>query len=179
MPRRSPSPARSAEGEAPSARPPSPPGRRAERARTSKKVLRSQVSGRGHPKGPNIDPQDPGHAIGRYLVLLGMLGERLKGNLDLLLLTVLTTGPAHGYEIAERLRQNSDGAFDLPEGTVYPALHRLEARDWIHSSWRVEGGRRRRVYELTGRGRRQLAAQRREWGAFVAGMSAILGGSLA
>lgn len=106
-----------------------------------------------------------------------MWSERLKGNLDLLLLAVLTTGPAHGYEIAERLRQHSRGAFDLPEGTVYPALHRLEGRDWIHSSWRVESGRRRRVYELTGRGRRQLAAQRREWRTFVSGMAAILDGS--
>lgn len=106
-----------------------------------------------------------------------MLRERLKGNLDLLLLAVLATGPAHGYEIAERLRRHSEGAFDLPEGTVYPALHRLEAHGWVDSSWQVEGGRRRRVYELTGRGRRQLAAQRREWRAFVAGMAAILGGS--
>lgn len=105
-----------------------------------------------------------------------MSGERLKGNLDLLLLAVLTIGPAHGYQIAERLRRRSEGAFDLPEGTVYPALHRLEARDWIRSSWRVEAGRRRRVYELTGPGRRQLAAQRREWRIFVAGMAATLGG---
>ncbi|MBO0810752.1 MAG: PadR family transcriptional regulator [Microlunatus sp.] len=106
-----------------------------------------------------------------------MLRERLKGNLDLLLLTVLATGPAHGYEIAERLRTHSAGAFDLPEGTVYPALHRLEAHGWIASAWRVEAGRRRRVYELTSRGRRQLAVQRREWSAFIAGMAAVLGGS--
>lgn len=104
-----------------------------------------------------------------------MLGERMKGNLDLLMLTVLAAAPAHGYELADRLRQQSDGLFDLPEGTVYPALYRLEARGWVTSSWTHVGGRRRRVYALTGPGRRQLAAQRREWARFSAGMAVVLG----
>lgn len=108
-----------------------------------------------------------------------MWRERMKGNLDLLLLAVLMTAPGHGYEIAERLRQRSDGAFDLPEGSIYPALHRLEARGLVTSSWMSAGGRRRRVYTLTGRGQRQLAVQRREWATFTAGMRAVLGTGIA
>lgn len=104
-----------------------------------------------------------------------MFRERMKGNLDLLTLAVLAAAPAHGYEVAERLRQQSDGVFDLPEGTIYPALHRLEARGWVTSSWTLAGGRKRRVYALTGRGHRQLAAQRREWDRFTAGMAVVLG----
>lgn len=69
--------------------------------------------------------------------------------------------------------------FDLPEGTVYPALHRLEARGWVRSAWQLADGRRRRVYELTGRGRRQLDTQRREWRAFAAGIATILDGTTA
>jgi PadR family transcriptional regulator PadR len=104
-----------------------------------------------------------------------MVGERMKGNLEVLLLAVLATAPAHGYAAALQLRQRSKGAFDLPEGTIYPALHRLEANGWLSSSWVMVDGRRRRVYTLTGDGRQQLAAQRREWAAFTAGMTAVLG----
>lgn len=110
-----------------------------------------------------------------YLESLGMFRERMKGNLDMLTLVVLAAAPAHGYELAERLRQQSDGVFDLPEGTIYPALHRLEARGWVTSSWTLVDGRRRRVYALTGRGHRQLAVQRREWARFVTAMAVVLG----
>lgn len=99
----------------------------------------------------------------------------MKGNLDVLLLAVLATAPAHGYEAALRLRRRSDGTFDLPEGTIYPALHRLEAKGWLNSSWVIAEGRRRRVYALTGLGKQQLAMQRREWAEFTAGMTAVLG----
>jgi len=61
--------------------------------------------------------------------------ERLKGNLDLLLLSVLSAGPAHGYSIISALRERSEGTFDLPEGTIYPALHRLEEAGLLASSW--------------------------------------------
>ena len=104
-----------------------------------------------------------------------MFRERIKGNLDLLALVVLEAAPAHGYEVAERLRQQSDGVFDLPEGTIYPALHRMEARGWISSSWTLAGGRKRRVYALTDRGHRQLAVQRREWARFRTAMAVVLG----
>jgi DNA-binding PadR family transcriptional regulator len=102
--------------------------------------------------------------------------ERLKGNLDLLLLSVLAAGPAHGYAIIASLRERSEGAFDLPEGTIYPALHRLENAGLLASSWAQTDGRRRRVYALSTEGVGALAAQRTEWRAFAAGMRAVLGG---
>jgi PadR family transcriptional regulator, regulatory protein PadR len=99
-----------------------------------------------------------------------MKAEVLKGHLDGLLLAVLEAGPAHGYAVIETLRSNSSGQFDLPTGTVYPALHRLE-----RSGWSVVGGRRRRTYELTGAGHRALAGERSRWSEFAAAMSTVLG----
>ena len=81
-----------------------------------------------------------------------MRAEVLKGHLDLLLLAAVRNQPAHGYAIAETLRSRSDGAFDLPEGTLYPALHRLERGGLLSSRWSEVNGRRRRVYQLTARG---------------------------
>jgi PadR family transcriptional regulator, regulatory protein PadR len=99
----------------------------------------------------------------------------LKGHLDLLLLASLAGEPAHGYALVERLRERSDGAFDLSEGTVYPALYRLEHARLLSSRWAVVGGRRRRVYSLTQRGRDALAAQRREWVSFTAAVRGVVG----
>jgi DNA-binding PadR family transcriptional regulator len=93
--------------------------------------------------------------------------ERLKGNLDLLLLSVLSAGPAHGYAIISALRDRSGGTFDLPEGTIYPALHRLEDSGLLVSTWDQAQGRRRRVYGL--------AAQQTEWRKFAGGVHAVLG----
>jgi PadR family transcriptional regulator PadR len=101
--------------------------------------------------------------------------ERLKGNLDLLLLSVLAAGPAHGYAIISVLRERSGGTFDPPEGTIYPALHRLEDSGLLASSWAQAEGRRRRVYGLTDKGVAALAAQRTEWRKFATGMQAVLG----
>jgi PadR family transcriptional regulator, regulatory protein PadR len=101
--------------------------------------------------------------------------ERLKGNLDLLLLSVLAAGPAHGYAIISALRDRSAGTFDLPEGTVYPALHRLEDAGLLASSWADESGRRRRVYGLTDQGAAALTAERTEWRRFAVGVQAIVG----
>jgi PadR family transcriptional regulator PadR len=103
--------------------------------------------------------------------------ERLKGNLGLLLLSVLAAGPAHGYAIITALRQRSDGAFDLTEGTVYPALHRLEASGLLASDWVDAAGRRRRVYGLTSKGAAALAAEQGQWRRFAAGMQAVVGWS--
>lgn len=97
------------------------------------------------------------------------------GNLDLLLLAVLRTGPAHGYSIIESLRRRSEGVFSLPESTVYPALHRMEKAGLLGSHWTDESGRRRRVYELTDDGRRALGERRRQWLRFAGGVSAALG----
>jgi DNA-binding PadR family transcriptional regulator len=107
----------------------------------------------------------------------GMNRERLKGNLDLLLLSVLAAGPAHGYAIISALRHRSEGTFDLPEGTVYPALHRLEDAGQLRSSWDAADGRRRRVYALTDDGAAALAAQRTEWRHFARSVHAVLGWS--
>jgi PadR family transcriptional regulator, regulatory protein PadR len=104
-----------------------------------------------------------------------MSKERLKGNLDLLLLSVLSAGPAHGYAIISSLRDRSEGMFDLPEGTIYPALHRLEDAGLLVSSWAETDGRRRRVYGLTDQGAAALAAEQTEWRKFATGIQAVLG----
>lgn len=103
-----------------------------------------------------------------------MRAESLKGHLDALILAVLADGPLHGYAIIERLKRRSDGAFELPEGTVYPALHRLEAGGLLASEWFLRDGRRRRVYELTRRGRRELGTRRSEWREFSRAVEAVL-----
>ena len=105
-----------------------------------------------------------------------ILSMDLRGHLDLLLLTTLReNGPAHGYAIITRLRARSLGAFDLPEGTVYPALQRLERDGLLASEWDASASRRRRVYRLTPAGTRALAAKRRDWRDFARGMRAVLG----
>jgi PadR family transcriptional regulator PadR len=106
----------------------------------------------------------------------GRTAEALKGHLDLLLLSALQSRPSHGYAIAETLRGRSDQAFDLPEGTLYPALHRLERGGLLSSRWSEENGRRRRVYQLTARGQRELARRRGEWRAFSRAVHAVVGG---
>jgi PadR family transcriptional regulator PadR len=99
----------------------------------------------------------------------------LKGHLDLLLLASLSGEPAHGYALVERLRDRSNGAFDLAEGTVYPALYRLERAKLLSSRWAISGGRRRRIYSLTRKGRDALATQRRDWTSFTAAMNGVVG----
>jgi PadR family transcriptional regulator, regulatory protein PadR len=101
--------------------------------------------------------------------------ERLKGHLDLLLLSVLAAGPAHGYAIISALRARSEGTFDLPEGTIYPALHRLQGAGLLGSSWADADGRKRRVYALTTKGATALAAEQTEWKRFATGVQAVLG----
>jgi DNA-binding PadR family transcriptional regulator len=102
------------------------------------------------------------------------LSTDARGQLDLLLLSVLAGGPAHGYRVIEQLRQESGGAFDLPEGTVYPALHRLERAGLLESRWSEEASRRRRVYAITDRGRTALEGRRREWSAFAGAVQAVI-----
>jgi PadR family transcriptional regulator, regulatory protein PadR len=102
--------------------------------------------------------------------------QRLKGHLDILLLAMLQSGPLHGYAIIERLRLLSAGTFNLPDGTIYPALHRLEQGGLLSSAWSDEGARRRRMYALTAPGRALLAEGRQEWQSFAQGMNAILFG---
>lgn len=101
-------------------------------------------------------------------------GELLKGHLETLLLSVLEHGPLHGYAIIEQLRERSAGVFRLPEGTIYPALHRLEAAGYLASSWSHHDGRRRRDYTLSEAGREALAARRAEWSAFSAAVNGVI-----
>ena len=103
-----------------------------------------------------------------------MRPETLKGHLDGILLAVLEPGPCHGYAIMEALRVRSEGQVDLPTGTVYPALHRLERAGLVKGSWSVAGGRRRRVYQLTPAGRHALDAERTTWQDFSAAVTALL-----
>ncbi|MGH3133320.1 MAG: PadR family transcriptional regulator [Gaiellaceae bacterium] len=100
--------------------------------------------------------------------------DALKGHVDLLLLSALEDAPAHGYGLVESVRERSDGAFDLAEGTVYPSLYRLERRGHVASRWETVAGRRRRVYSLTSRGRYALERRRSDWRAFARAMEAVV-----
>jgi DNA-binding PadR family transcriptional regulator len=84
----------------------------------------------------------------------------------------------HGYAIMEAVRAGSRASFDLPTGTVYPALHRLERAGLVRSKWSMVSGRRRRTYELTERGRRRLGEERQSWKQFSKAVSTLLGGAL-
>jgi DNA-binding PadR family transcriptional regulator len=103
-----------------------------------------------------------------------MGAEELKGHLDALLLAALEGGPRHGYAVIEALRQATGGRLDLPTGTIYPALRRLEGAGLITGSWSVVAGRRRRDYRLTPAGARALAGKRSDWQEFAAMVSAAL-----
>jgi DNA-binding PadR family transcriptional regulator len=105
-----------------------------------------------------------------------MRAEALKGHLDGLLLAVLEAGPLHGYAVMEALRAGSGGTFDLPTGTVYPALHRLERAGLVQGAWSEGGGRQRRSYRLTAAGVQALAEQRKTWREFSSAVSALLDG---
>lgn len=100
--------------------------------------------------------------------------QALKGHLDVLLLATLNAGPQHGYAIKEALRDGSGGRFDLPTGTVYPALHRLERAGLIAGSWSVVDGRRRRTYQLTDDGHKKLAGDRANWREFATAVTTLL-----
>ena len=108
-------------------------------------------------------------------MIVPMFGEALKGHLDLLLLAILADGPAHGYAIIEALRNRSGGMFDLPEGTIYPALHRLENQGLLQSVWSDEAPRRKRIYQLTLKGQQALASRQDEWKQFSKAINATVG----
>jgi transcriptional regulator len=107
-----------------------------------------------------------------------MEGEMLKGHLDMIVLAALAPGPAHGYAVIEELKRRSAGAFDLPEGTIYPVLHRLEQARLLAGRWvTADSGRRRRVYELTRRGERALAERRAVWKQFSDAVASLFKGT--
>jgi PadR family transcriptional regulator, regulatory protein PadR len=101
--------------------------------------------------------------------------ELLQGTLDLLILRTLLAGPAHGHAVAKHIQRTSEDLLQVETGSLYPALHRLEAKGWIAPSWELSSkGKRARFYRLTPRGRRQLAAGQSRWEAFSRAMGLIL-----
>jgi len=101
--------------------------------------------------------------------------ELLQGTLDVLILHTLLGGPKHGHAIAKHIQRTSGELLQVETGSLYPALHRLEAKAWIAASWELsEKGKRARYYRLTPRGRRQLAAEQSKWETFSRAMGLIL-----
>ena len=107
-----------------------------------------------------------------------MAPERIdlpQGTLDLLILRTLTLGAQHGWAISERLQQVSADVVQVPQGSLYPALHRLEAKGWIGASWELsDKGKRARYYRLTALGRKQLVTEQSKWNVFSRAMGLIL-----
>jgi DNA-binding PadR family transcriptional regulator len=101
-------------------------------------------------------------------------GELLKGHLDLILLAVLAEKPAYGYGLIRVLRNRTGGMLDLTEGTIYPVLHRLEQAGYLESRSLTVRSRRRRLYQLTATGERELDRLRREWYQFSLGVEKLL-----
>lgn len=103
--------------------------------------------------------------------------QLLRGTLELLLLQALSHGPLHGYAIARRIETDTGDALSVEEGSMYPALYRLEEQGFVSARWSTnEGGRRARVYRLTADGRRRLAAHKKHWHAFVRAVALMVGG---
>ena len=101
--------------------------------------------------------------------------ELLQGTLDLLILRTLMAGPSHGHAIAKHIQRASEDLLQVETGSLYPALHRLEAKGWIGASWELsEKGKRARYYRLTALGRKQLASEQSKWQAFSRAMGLIL-----
>ena len=101
--------------------------------------------------------------------------DLLQGTLDMLILRVVALGPIHGYAIAQRLRQISSDVLCIQQGSLYPALHRLEARGWLRAEWRnTDTGREAKFYELTPKGRKQLEAEAQSWERLSAAIAAVM-----
>ncbi|MCA9075875.1 MAG: PadR family transcriptional regulator [Planctomycetaceae bacterium] len=99
----------------------------------------------------------------------------LNGTLEMMMLEVLSQGPSYGYEIVQTVLSRSGGQFELKEGSLYPALHRLERQKLLSSYWTEHEGRRRKYYKLSAAGRKALAARRQEWQSFAQGVNGVLG----
>src|SRR6059036_1076413 len=101
--------------------------------------------------------------------------ELLRGTLDLLVLRTLLPGPSHGHAIAKHIQRTSEDLLQVETGSLYPALHRLEAKGWIAAEWALsDRGKRARYYRLTALGRRQLESEQSKWHAFARAMGLIL-----
>jgi len=101
--------------------------------------------------------------------------ELLQGTLDVLILRTLLFGPAHGHAVAKHIQRTSEDLLQIETGSLYPALHRLEAKGWITASWELsDKGKRAKYYRLTPRGRKQLTIQESKWRTFARAMGLIL-----
>ncbi|MGH9674711.1 MAG: PadR family transcriptional regulator [Bryobacteraceae bacterium] len=101
--------------------------------------------------------------------------DLLQGTLDMLILKVAALGPIHGYAIAQRIQQISSGVLQVQQGSLYPALHRLEERGWVKAEWRrTETGREANFYSLTRAGRKQLAAEAESWSRLSGAIGVIM-----
>lgn len=101
--------------------------------------------------------------------------ELLQGTLDLLILRTLRMGPSHGHAIARHIQRSSEDLLQVETGSLYPALHRLEARGWLRASWELsDRGKRAKYYRLTALGRKQLASEESKWQAFARAIGLIL-----
>lgn len=101
--------------------------------------------------------------------------ELLQGTLDVLILRTLLFGPAHGHAIAKHIQRTSEDLLQVETGSLYPALHRLEAQGWIAASWeQSDKGKRARYYHLTARGKKRLAAEQSKWETFSRAMGLVL-----
>ncbi len=99
----------------------------------------------------------------------------LHGTLDALVLKTVSRGPRHGYAIARWIEEETDSAVPVEEGSLYPALYRMERRQWIEAEWGTsELGRKAKFYRITPKGRRQLATETEQWARFAAGVSKVL-----
>src|SRR5713101_1654826 len=106
--------------------------------------------------------------------------ELLQGTLDVLILRTLLAGPAHGHAIAKHIQRTSEDLLQVETGSLYPALHRLEAQGWIAASWeRSDEGERARYYRLTPRGRKQLTTEQSKWEAFSRAVGLMVGAARA
>jgi transcriptional regulator len=101
--------------------------------------------------------------------------DLLQGTLDLLILKVVALGPVHGYGISQRIRQISDSVLQVQQGSLYPALHRLEKRGWLSADWgESENGRQAKFYRLSAQGRKQLASEEETWNRLSNAVALIL-----
>jgi transcriptional regulator len=101
--------------------------------------------------------------------------ELLQGSLDVLILRTLLSGPAHGHAVAKHIQRTSEDLLQVETGSLYPALHRLEAKGWVAASWELsDKGKRARYYRLTAQGRKQLAIEQSKWQMFSRAMGLIL-----
>ncbi|HWS90013.1 MAG TPA: PadR family transcriptional regulator [Pyrinomonadaceae bacterium] len=107
--------------------------------------------------------------------MAGQKNDMLQGTLDLLVLKIIALGPTHGWDITQRIQQISEDVLRVNQGSLYPALHRLEANGWVAAEWgETENNRRAKYYRLTAAGRRQLADERETWARFSGAVERIL-----